>query len=120
MNAADFTKIYSCSVFESCGPLRFHKDGKRVYMETNKGDADLTSLVLLDPETQKIEKVESDPLNKADFGEELFSEATDDLVLTTYTDQRTAPLLQGQEAGSRLSLAGEEAARPRGGSWLAH
>jgi hypothetical protein len=34
-----FTKVYSCSVFESCGPVRFHKDGKRVYMETNKGDA---------------------------------------------------------------------------------
>ena len=24
-----------------CGPLHFHKDGERVYMETNKGDADL-------------------------------------------------------------------------------
>jgi dipeptidyl aminopeptidase/acylaminoacyl peptidase len=85
-----FTKVYSCTVFESCGPVRFQKDGKRLYMETNKGDdANLTSLVLFDPQTEKVEKVESDPLNKVDVGEELFSEATDELVLTTYTDERT-------------------------------
>jgi dipeptidyl aminopeptidase/acylaminoacyl peptidase len=85
-----FTKVYSCTVFESCGPVRFQKDGKRFYMETNKGDdANLTSLVLFDPQTEKVEKVESDPLNKVDVGETLFSEATDELVLTTYTGERT-------------------------------
>ncbi len=26
-----FTKVYSCSVFEACGPVRYHKDGERVY-----------------------------------------------------------------------------------------
>src|SRR5690348_16468824 len=31
-----FNKIYSCNVFESCDPIRFHKDGKRFYMSTNK------------------------------------------------------------------------------------
>jgi dienelactone hydrolase len=76
-------------VFESCGVVHFNKDGKRVYLETNKGDADLTSLVLFDPETKQIDKVESDPLSRADVGEELFSEATDDLILTTYEDDRT-------------------------------
>ncbi len=90
VDAGGFTKVYSCTVFETCGPVQFHKDGKRTYMETNKGDdANLTSLVLFDPQTGKVEKVESDPLNKVDVGEELFSEATDELVLTTYTDERT-------------------------------
>jgi dipeptidyl aminopeptidase/acylaminoacyl peptidase len=89
VDATGFTQVYSCTVFESCGVVRFNKDGKRVYMETNKGDADLTSLVLFDPATQQVEKVESDPLNKVDVGEELFSEATDDLMLTTYEDDRT-------------------------------
>jgi dipeptidyl aminopeptidase/acylaminoacyl peptidase len=90
VDADKLTPVYSCSVFESCGPVRFHKDGKRVYMETNKGDEnDLTSLILFDPASQKSEKVESDPLHKVDLGEELFSEATDKLVLTTYTDERT-------------------------------
>src|SRR5579871_5662073 len=46
-----FTKIYSCSVMESCGAVEFTKDGKHVYMETNKGDdVDLVGLALLDPE----------------------------------------------------------------------
>ena len=56
MDADGFTKIYSCNVFETCAPVRFHKDGKRVYMETNKGDAtDLSELVLFDPATGKTE-----------------------------------------------------------------
>jgi len=84
-----FKKIYSCGVFESCAPVRFHKDNKRVYMETNKGDdVDLISLVLLDPATGKTEPVESDPAKRVDFGGAIFSELTDDLLATTYLDDR--------------------------------
>lgn len=83
-----FTKIYSCNVFESCGAVRFHKDGKHVYFETNKGaDIDLASLMLLDPESGKTELVESDPLKRVDFGGARFSEATDELALTIYVDE---------------------------------
>jgi dipeptidyl aminopeptidase/acylaminoacyl peptidase len=82
------TKIYSCDVFESCGPVRFHKDNARVYLQTNKGDVDLTELVLLDVATGKIEKVESDPLKKVDFGGASFSELTDELIATSYEDDR--------------------------------
>ena len=82
-----FTKVYSCDVFETCDPGRFHKDGKRVYLETNKGSSiDLTSLVLFDPESGKTEPVESDPLQKVDLGGVLFSEATDELLMTRYED----------------------------------
>ncbi len=89
VDADKFTKIYSCNVFEACGTLRFLRDGKRVYMETNKGaDVDLTSLVLLDPETGKTEMVESDPLKKVDLQGTTFSEATDALVETSYYDER--------------------------------
>ncbi len=83
------TKVYSCSVFESCGPDRFHKDGRRVYMQTNKGDGDLTQLVLFDPASGSIEEVESDPLKRVDFGGAVFSEATEELVATAYEDERT-------------------------------
>ena len=59
-------------------------------METNKGaDVDLSALVLFDPETGKTEAVESDPLKKVDFGSAVFSEATDELALTSYQDDRT-------------------------------
>jgi dipeptidyl aminopeptidase/acylaminoacyl peptidase len=84
-----FKKVYSCSVFETCGTERFHKDGHRVYLQTNKGDVDLTRLVLFDPETAKEEPVESDPMKRVDFGSAIFSEATDELVGTAYEDERT-------------------------------
>ena len=79
---AGFEKVYSCTVFESCGPLQFHTDNARVYMETNHGDPDLTRLVLFNPDTKQEELVESDPQNEVDFGAAIFSEKTDELVGT--------------------------------------
>ncbi|MGC1449464.1 MAG: S9 family peptidase [Candidatus Sulfotelmatobacter sp.] len=84
-----FARIYSCNVFESCSTVRFQKDGKRAYMETNKGaDLDLSALVLLDPQSGNTEMVESDPRKRVDFGGAVFSEATDELAITTYQDDR--------------------------------
>ena len=84
-----FTKIYSCSVFESCNTVRFHKDGKRVYMQSSKGEPDLTRLLLFDPATGKEEAVETDPKGRVDFGSAIFSEATDELAATSYEDEKT-------------------------------
>ena len=84
-----FTKVYSCNVFETCGPDRFSKDNSKIYMETNKGNPDLTRLVLFDPATQTEQLVESDPLNRVDFGSATFSDVTDELVSTSYTDERS-------------------------------
>ena len=84
-----FTKVYSCTVFESCGPIQYHKDGQRIYFLTNKGAGiDLIRLVLLNPTTGKEELVESDPLNRVDFGNASFSEVTDELIATFYNDDR--------------------------------
>jgi len=83
-----FTKIYSCSVFESCGPVRFHKDNARVYMLTNKGDADLIGLTLFDVATGAETFVEADPMKRVDLGGVLFSDVTGELILTTYVDDR--------------------------------
>jgi len=85
-----FTKVYSCNVFESCDPLRYGKDDRRVYMSSNKGaDVDLQRLVLLDPASGKEDVVESDPLKRVDFGGPIFSDVTDELLATTYEDERT-------------------------------
>jgi dipeptidyl aminopeptidase/acylaminoacyl peptidase len=83
-----FTKVYTCNVFEQCGPLQYNKDGRRVYFTTNKGDINLSRLELFDPETGKEEVVESDPMNRVDFGSALFSEVTDEMIVTTYDDER--------------------------------
>lgn len=88
VDADGFKKIYETSIFEAAGPVQFHKDGKRIYLETNKGDRDLTQLVLLDPETGKEELVESDPLKHVDFGSAIFSDVTEELQATVYQDDK--------------------------------
>lgn len=82
------TKIYDCNAFETCAPIRFHKDNKRVYLRTNKGDVDLVELALMDAETGAVAKVESDPLGKVDLDSVWFSDLTDEIEATVYEDDR--------------------------------
>lgn len=84
-----FKKVYECGVFESASPVNFHRDGKRVYLVTNKGNRDLLELVLFDPATGREEKLESDPKGRVDFDSAIFSDLTDELLATTYEDDRT-------------------------------
>lgn len=83
-----FTGVYSCGVFETCGPVRFHKDDKRVYIVTNKGNRDLIQLALFDPESGKEEMVEQDPNNRVDFGNAIFSNVSKELIGTTYNEDK--------------------------------
>jgi dipeptidyl aminopeptidase/acylaminoacyl peptidase len=99
VDADKLTKIYSCSVFESCGTLHFLPDNSRVYIETNKG-VDLVQLELMDPATGKTEFVEKDPLSKVDFGGALFSEATDELVETWYIHDRAKTYYKDKAFGA--------------------
>ena len=84
-----FTQVYECSNEETCGPARVHKDGKRVYMITNKGpDVDLMRLALFDPTTKALQVVESDPETQVDFGGAVFSDVTGELMATVYRGDR--------------------------------
>lgn len=89
MDGSTLTTIYTCSAEESCFPDRFHKDGKRVYLQTNKGEGDLVRLELMDVQTGATELVESDPENQVDFGGTIFSNATEELIGTSYIGDRT-------------------------------
>jgi len=81
--------IYSCGVFETCSPVRYHEDNKQVYIQTNKGDdVDLVGLALLDPKFGKVKMVESDPLKRVDLEDVFISDLTDKLVATTYLDDK--------------------------------
>ncbi len=89
VDESGFAKVYSCTVLETCDPVRFHKDGRRVYMLSNKGtDVDLVRLELFDPSSGNQEVVESDPLKRVDFGGPIFSDVTDELIATSYEDDR--------------------------------
>ena len=84
-----FTTVYTCGVFESCGPVNFMPDNKQVYMVTNKGDRDLIQLVTFDPATGKETFVEQDPLGRVDFDNASFSTVSKRLISTSYTDDKT-------------------------------
>ena len=93
-----FHKIYSCGIFDTCDPGRFHKDGKRIYIETNKGEQqDLAALALLDAETGKAEIVESDPLKRVDLMAAAFSEVTDELTAAIYMDDKRRMVFKSKE-----------------------
>jgi dipeptidyl aminopeptidase/acylaminoacyl peptidase len=88
IDGQQLTRIYACSNEESCGPVRFHTDGRRVYSITNRGDTDLIGLVLLDTQTGATELVERDPENEVDFGSAVFSRVTRQLIATAYVGDR--------------------------------
>ncbi len=80
--------IYTCSVFETCSPLRFHEDNQAVYMRTNKGDRDLTQLVLVDIKTGAETFVEQDPNQHVDLENVIFSDVSNDVIATSYNDEK--------------------------------
>jgi dipeptidyl aminopeptidase/acylaminoacyl peptidase len=80
-----FTKIYETNLQESAYVTGWNKDNSKMYLVSNKGDADLTALYLMDPNSLKLEKVESDPKNKVDFGGLFIDDNTRDIIYTSYT-----------------------------------
>ncbi len=89
VDEGDLKKIYSCNVFETCGPLGFDKDNQRVYLNTNRGDdVDFIRLELMDPLAGATQVVESDPLKRVDFGGMLRSELTHEILATFYVDDK--------------------------------
>jgi uncharacterized protein (DUF885 family)/dipeptidyl aminopeptidase/acylaminoacyl peptidase len=81
--------IYRCTVFETCKPLQFHRDGRRAYLMTNRGaQTNLLRLALLDVQTGSEELVESDPENRVDVADAIFSPRTNELAATVYRDDK--------------------------------
>ena len=87
IDSTGLTQIFSCDVLDACRVVRFHKDGGRVYIETNRG-SDLIQLELIDIHSGKCQIIESDPHGKVDFGGAVFSKVTEELVFVNYEDQR--------------------------------
>src|SRR5260370_822114 len=70
--------------------MRIHCLNTLLYLLTNKGaDVDLVKLALMDTASEKVWDVESDPMHRVDFGGPIFSDLTDQLLATTYQDERT-------------------------------
>ena len=106
--------IYSCGWQESCAPVRFHKDGQRAYLISNKGDdVDLSQLYLMDVETGETEFLESDPEGKVDLGGTIFSDKTEELIGDDLRRRPQPHLSQNPGTEGRPGLPGEGTAGGR-------
>jgi dipeptidyl aminopeptidase/acylaminoacyl peptidase len=83
------TTIYETSVTESAVISGWNENNSKCYLITNKGDLDLTTLFLLDPETGKMELMESDPEKRVDLDGITLDQNTREIINTSYTDDRT-------------------------------
>lgn len=83
------TKIYEVEFEESASPIRFTKDGKAFYLMTNKGKTrDKVQLELFDLKTGKTKLIDKDPLDEVDFAGALFSDLTNELLMTYYIGEK--------------------------------
>ncbi|UCF19004.1 MAG: S9 family peptidase [Gemmatimonadota bacterium] len=80
----DWQLVASYPAEESVFPLRFHPDGRRIYMSSNHGDTDLQQLVLFDLSTGETEVVDRDPEGEVDLAGAAFSDVNDELLATVY------------------------------------
>ncbi len=92
-----FEQVYVAGPEESFSPLRFHEDGKRIYMSTDTGDRDLAEFILFNPETGESEIVERDPEGEVDFGGATFSEITHQILATHYVGDKRRTYFRDEE-----------------------
>ena len=94
-----FTKIYDTNLQESAYVAGWNKDNTKMYLVSNKGDMDLSTLYTMDPQTKKTEKIESDPKNKVDFGGMFIDDNTREILYTSYTYDKRERLWKNKEWG---------------------
>ena len=98
-------QVRTYAIEDEVKPLRFHRDGRRIYVSSNQG-RDLARLALLDLETGAESDVEADPLGKVDLDLVLFDEATDEPIATRYFDDRPRWISRHPKVEKALALAG--------------
>lgn len=81
--------IYETSVTEGASVLGWDSQNKNIYLETNKGELDLTTVFVMDPVTKAMKLFESDPEKRVDFGSLELDRNTRQVISTSYTDDET-------------------------------
>lgn len=81
--------IYETSVEENAGVSGWDAKNENVYLTTNKGDLDLMTLFMMNPETKEMEVLESDPNRRVDFGGLRVDRNTREVISTSYTENKT-------------------------------
>lgn len=81
--------IYETSVTENAGVRGWDPENEHIYLVTNKGDLDLETLFIMNPETKSLELLESDPEKRVDFGSLRIDRNTHEIISTSYTEDKT-------------------------------
>jgi dipeptidyl aminopeptidase/acylaminoacyl peptidase len=81
--------IYETSVTENAGVTGWDPKNENFYLITNKGDLDLMTLFVMNPETETLTLIESDPQQRVDFGGLRVDRNTREIISTSYTDDKT-------------------------------
>ena len=92
-----FTKIYETNLQEQAYVAGWNKDNTKTYLVSNKGDVNFSTLYSFDPQTEKIEKIESDPQNKVDFGGMFIDDNTREILYTSYIYDKRERLWKNKE-----------------------
>lgn len=82
----DLVEIYRISVDETAYPAGWDGNDEYVYVVSNKGDFDKSSLFRMEPVSMEIEFLESDPEDRVDFGSLLLDRNTGEWLGTAYVD----------------------------------
>lgn len=79
-----FTPIYDTNIKESAYVAAWDKTNTNMYLVSNKGDVNFSTLYSMNPQTLEIKKIESDPKNKVDFGGMFVNQNTHEIIYTSY------------------------------------
>lgn len=96
----ELVSIYETTVTETAYAAGWNEDNSKFYMVTNVGDLDLSTLYLMDPETGKMELIESDPEKRVDFGGLTLDQNTRKIISTSYTDDKTRRYFKDSNRGA--------------------
>lgn len=83
------TPIYETSVTENAAVAGWDATNEHIYLITNKGDLNLSTLYKMNVTTLSQELIESDPLGRVDFGSLNIDRNTRQVISTSYTEDQT-------------------------------
>jgi len=84
----DFKVIYTTNLQGSAQIVGWNPDNSKAYLETNKGNVNLSTLYEFDPNTKQLDEIESDPKGKVDFGGLFLHRHTREVISTSYIDDK--------------------------------
>ena len=89
-----FREIYSNTISENASVIGWNPDNSSIYLASNKGDVNLTTLYQLKVADGTLKKIESDPEGKVDFGGLWLHKEERHIISTSYTEDKTRRYFQ--------------------------